>query len=121
MRNNTTQAFLNKLVLNTKSRSAFINTASGLAMFSSSKDNEDHDYMAALSTTIFSLSEKLVSTENNDNLNQVIFENTNGNIIIKTIAQNTYLTLFSSKNTDLKIIQTKIDETISKIKTPILI
>lgn len=116
-----TQYHLNELVAKTNSEKAIISSFNGLTMFSTSENTDKEDLISALSTTLFSISKKIVARSNSDRLNQICLQNDKGSIFIKVLSENSYLTLFTNHETDLITAKKELDATISMInaQTPV--
>lgn len=113
-----TQYHLDDLVIKTNSEKAIISSFTGLTMFSSAEHAEKEDVISALATTLFSISKSIVSKSNDDNLNQICLQNENGAIFIKLLTEDSFITLFTSNETDLNFAKRVLDATVSIINTP---
>lgn len=112
----TTPQILKDLVINTNSKSAMITSTDGLALFTEFNIDVDEDRIAASTAAVLSISQRMSKDSLNGELEQITFQTKNGNVIIKSISENAFITVITDKNIDTTYVSERIDTAISFLK-----
>ena len=85
-------------------------------MFSEFNIELDEDRVVTTTAVVLSIAQHISKDALKGGLEQLTFQTTNGNVVIKAISENAIITLFTDKDADLNYISNRLNSTIKILK-----